>query len=64
MYHAACKVEFQPFKRLLTADVFQLFIKFSSKSGTVEIVAANSSQAARSLTPFVYFARNGLSDTT
>ena len=29
MYHAAFKVEFQPFKRLYshTADVFQLFIK-------------------------------------
>ena len=39
MYHAACTVEFQPFKRLysqltfftffqiLTADVFQLFMK-------------------------------------
>ena len=27
MYHAACKVEFQPFTVVLTADVFQLFIK-------------------------------------
>ena len=27
MYHAACKVEFQPFAVVLTADVFQLFIK-------------------------------------
>ena len=27
MYHAACKVEFQPFTVLLTADVFQLFIR-------------------------------------
>ena len=26
MYHAACKVEFQPFKRLCSADVFQLLI--------------------------------------
>ena len=24
MYHAACKVEFQPFKRLYSADVFQV----------------------------------------
>ena len=27
MYHAACKVEFQPFTVVLTAEVFQLFIK-------------------------------------
>ena len=27
MYHAACKVEFQPFTVVLTADVFQLFTK-------------------------------------
>ena len=27
MYHAACKVEFQPFAVVLTADVFQLFTK-------------------------------------
>ena len=27
MYHAACKVEFQPFTVVLTADVFELFIK-------------------------------------
>ena len=27
MYHAACKVEFQPLAVVLTADVFQLFIK-------------------------------------
>ena len=25
MYNAACKVEFQPFTVVLTADVFQLF---------------------------------------
>ena len=32
MYHAACKVEFQPFKRLYSADVFQLsIIKFFQK---------------------------------
>ena len=27
MYHAACKVEFQLFTVVLTADVFQLFTK-------------------------------------
>ena len=27
MYHAACKVEFQPFTVVLTADVFQFFKK-------------------------------------
>ena len=31
MYHAACKVEFQPFKRLYSADVFQL-IKIQKNS--------------------------------
>ena len=30
MYHADCKVEFQPFKTVvLTAEVFQVFIKYS-----------------------------------
>ena len=27
MYHAACKVEFQPFKRSYSDDVFKLFTK-------------------------------------
>ena len=27
MYHAACNVEFQPFTVVLTADVFQSFMK-------------------------------------
>ena len=31
MYHAACKIEFQPFTVVLTADVFQLFIKLFIK---------------------------------
>ena len=32
MYHAACKVEFQPLTVVLTADVFQLFIKTCIKT--------------------------------
>ena len=33
MYHASCKIEVQPFKRLYSADVFQLNIimKFFQK---------------------------------
>ena len=38
MYHAACKVEFQPFTVVLTADVFQLFIK-KKKARTAELSA-------------------------
>ena len=33
MYLAACKVEFQPFTVVLTADVFQLFIKWHELMG-------------------------------
>ena len=35
MYHAACKVEFQPFTVVLTADVFQLFTNYYFEVKTI-----------------------------
>ena len=38
MYHAACKVEFQPLPVVLTADVFQLLIKLGKKKFTADVL--------------------------
>ena len=51
MYHAACKVEFQPFKQaVLTADVFQLSQKicfFKLKNVSCEYNRLNGKQPCR-----------------
>ena len=38
MYHAACKVAFQPFTVVLTADVFKLFIKLRKYIFTADVL--------------------------
>ena len=48
MYHAACKVEFQPFTVVLTADVFQLFTKLFNNDGSIRSGQNNRRQLALS----------------
>ena len=48
MYHAACKVEFQPFTVLLTADVFQFFIKLFNNYTSIRSGENNRRQLALS----------------
>ena len=48
MYHAARKVEFQPFTVLLTADVFQFFIKLFNNYTSIRSGENNRRQLALS----------------
>ena len=48
MYHAACKVEFQPFTVVLTADVFQLFTKLFNNYASIRSGQNNRRQLALS----------------
>ena len=44
MYHAACKVEFQPFTVVLTADVFQLLYKTINNYTSIRSGQNNTSE--------------------
>ena len=48
MYHAACKVEFQLFTVVLTADVFQLFTKLFKNYTSIRTGQNNRRQLALS----------------